>query len=410
MPDALRECRYTAVIFFLILILLGLGLSMVYSSSAVWDATNTHRAIEKQYQVRDQIFPSFHSTKTASKQVMWIILGMISLFIFYSLDYEAVTRHHWAILGLAIFLLVLVLFVGKEINGAKRWINLGPMNFQPSEFAKLALVIFLSRFVYDNKDRLDDLKHFYLPCIGIVSLVLGLIVLERDFGATMVAFCVAFAILYMGRVPLKYLFVTGLAALPPFICLIIFFPYRMKRIFSFLWPDADPLGVGWQLNQSLISVGSGGIWGKGLGMGAQKYRFLSESHTDFIYAMIGEELGLIGTLFVLLIFCLLVGTCFRVAMKTQHFHAAMIAGGISSLIGIPALIHIGVDIGALPPKGLALPFISYGGTSMLVNLTSMGILMSIARNVDYKVAQETPKRARAKKQKTKQQAPIWVRA
>ncbi|MBN1516419.1 cell division protein FtsW [Candidatus Sumerlaeota bacterium] len=386
MLELWRNCRYTSVIFFLVLLLVGLGFTMVYSSSAVWDATRSNQLIQKQYQAEDAVFTSFHSKSTSIKQLLWIALGVMVLCLFYSINYEWIASHYWLIYGLAIVFLILVLIpgIGVKVYGARRWLALGPLSFQPSEFAKLALIIFLSKYIFDRANQVNDPFKVFLPCLFFSTIIMALIVAERDFGAMAVVCALTMAMLFFGGVRLRYL-----AAPLPFLLvvlaiLIILWPYRVERVFAVL----DPLS-NWHLKQSLISVGSGGIEGKGLGMGLQKYRFLAEAHTDFIFAMIGEELGLWGTILTLLIVCALVTWCLWVAYRTTDFQGALLASGISCMLGIPALLHIAVTIGLVPPKGLALPFVSYGGTSMLINMAAIGILMNVARNVD----ETTSKRA-----------------
>ena len=410
MLGMLREHRTTTLIFLLVLILLGFGLSMVYSSSAVNAAVNSNKNIVNKYEIQDQVFPSFHSPALMQKQAIWIGIGMLALFVLYSVNYEAITRHHRLILLTALTMLVLVLLVGSRIKGAKRWIGLGPMNFQPSEFAKLAIVIYMSKFLFDNKERLDSFKHVFLPCVLVMGLVLSLVILEPDFGATVVLFVICLAIWFIGGMPLRYILLIFLSGIPPLVGLAVIAPYRLKRILAFLNPDADPLHSGWQINQSLISLGSGGISGKGMGLGMQKNGFLSESHNDYIFAIIGEELGLIGTVATLILFSAMILMFFWVAYRAIDYQGALLAGGLGSMIAIPALVHIGVCAGVLPPKGLSLPFISYGGSSMIVNLAAVGILMNIARSVDKQAAERTRlSRVRRKRAKTQNRpAPMWV--
>ncbi|MFC1601574.1 putative lipid II flippase FtsW [Candidatus Sumerlaeota bacterium] len=411
MLEMLRDSRTTTLIFLLVLVLLGLSLTMVYSSSAVWAAIGVNKQIAQKYEVHDQVFPSFHSPLFVRKQAVWILLGLIALFGFYSINYEAVTRHHWLILGLAVVGLLAVLATGARINGARRWIQLGPLTLQPSEFAKLALVIFMSKFLHDNKDRLDSFKRVFAPCAAVSGVFMLLLMLEPDFGATVVVFAICLSIWFIAGVPFRYL--SGLFAMgiPVLIVLALTSPYRLRRLLAFFMPDADPTGSGWQLNQALITMGSGGLFGKGLGLGMQKNCFLAESYNDFIFAIVGEELGLMGTLLTLTLFCILIGLLFWVAYRAIDYQGALLAGGIATMIAIPAFVHMGVAAGMLPPKGLSLPFVSYGGSAMLVNLAAIGILMNVARAVDKQTAERARlRRMRRRRENSKTRpAPMWVR-
>ena len=382
---------------------------MVFSSSAVWAATrSTGNLSDPNY-----IQTSFHSLDMLKKQMMWIFLGMVSLFVFYSIDYEFLTKRYKEICLVCLILLVLVLIpgIGIKANGAQRWLGYGPIRFQPSEFAKLAVIFFMSRYLYENKEHIRSFKKVFLPTALVMTVFLVLVVAERDFGTTVVILAICFSVWFMAGVPIRYLALSTVLSLPVLVGLVMMKSYRIDRILVFLNPGADPTNKGWQLNQSLITMGSGGTFGKGLGEGMQKYRFLSEAHTDFIFAMIGEEMGIVGTIATVIVFFALVAVCLWVAYRTLDFQGATLAGGIAMMIGIPAFIHMGVVTGLLPPKGLALPFVSYGGSAMLINLSAIGIVMNIARSTDKATAESNSfQRRRPKRKKQKVEAtPIWVK-
>lgn len=404
MLETLRHNRHTASIYLLVLILLGVGLAAVYSSSAVKDANRSQQTIATEYQVPDVGHRSFHSPRMLLRQLMWVGLGLLALFVFYSLDYDAVAKYYLLFLLVAIVLLTVVLIpgIGVKINGARRWLNLGPLRFQPSEFAKLALIIAFSKFLFDNKDRLDNFKKTLLPCIIVVVVFAGLLLVEPDFGMTVITVAICGAVLFMAGIRLRIVTKLAIVGIPLLIILCLLAAYRLERI----------IGIfdGWQPLHSKIALGSGGFWGVGLGQGLQKY-ILPAAHNDYIFSMIGEELGMVGALGVLLVYCLLIGLIFWIAYRANDFQGALLASGIGVFIAIPTLINLGVALAVLPSKGLALPFISYGGSAMLVNLAAIGILMNIARDVDRQTAAKAHQRElrRRREKDNLRPTPIWAK-
>jgi cell division protein FtsW len=314
-------------------------------------------------------------------QLIWGSLGLVFCVIAASNDYHLLKKFAWPIFIFGILMLVLVLVpqIGRKINGARRWFSYGGVSFQPSEFAKIALIIILAWYGERCQRHMDTwFKGILLPGI-LISLVLGLIFIEPDRGTTILLAAVGGAILLVAGVKLKYVvppFVAGAIALG---ISLYHDPVRAKRIFSWINLEENKEGVGYQAYQSMLALGSGGWMGLGLGNSRQKLGFLPEHRTDFIFAVIGEELGLVATLLVVAAFILIVACGIYISARARDKFGFLLGVGITFLIGLQAFINIGVVTSALPNKGLPLPFISYGGSNLLAMLTCVGILFSIAR-------------------------------
>jgi cell division protein FtsW len=278
-----------------------------------------------------------------------------------------------------------VFFLDKS-HATHRWIRLGPASLQPSELAKLAVIFYLAWFLEMRRRPdsfgIDDWKHTILPALGPVLLLVGLVVLEPDLGTAIEIFVIAVAMLYVAGLNGKYIIGAGLAALPVVYLLIVRVPWRYERVMAFLNPSADPQGHGFQLLQSLIAVGSGGFTGVGLMESKQKLFYLPEAHTDFIFAVLCEELGFIGGAIVLSLFAVYGWRGIRSAFKTKDEFGSFAALGITVMILSQTLINLGVVLGMMPTKGIPLPFISYGGSSLLVMLLATGVLLNISRQAD----------------------------
>lgn len=314
-------------------------------------------------------------------QLIWCALGIMLCVTAASFDYHLLKKFAWPIFGLAVVMLALVLVpqIGRKINGARRWFDFHGVSFQPSEFAKLALIIILAWYGEHCQRQMDTWKRGILLPGLIIGLLLGLIFIEPDRGTTILLAAVGGAMLLVAGVKMKYVlppFIVGAAALG---VSLFYDPVRAKRIFSWINLEESKSGVGYQAYQAMLALGSGGWTGLGLGNGRQKLGFLPEHRTDFIFAVIGEELGLVATLLIVLAFVVIVACGIFIAARARDKFGFLLGVGVTFLIGLQAFINIGVATSALPNKGLPLPFISYGGSNLLAMLACVGFLFSIAR-------------------------------
>ncbi len=346
------------------LILVALGVLMVYSTTGVSSG---------------QL--SGDSTAFLRRHCLHALLGLLLMFGVSAIDPYFLRRASAPLFLFSLGLLALVLIpgVGEEAGGARRWISLGFITFQPSEIAKLALILFLSAYIGHNHQRMMLFVPGTLVPFSIVLAVSGLLILEPDFGTT-VFVCLASFLLMFTVARMGHLVGIGVVALWGLFSLILISPYRFRRFEAFLDPLGDPKNSGYQLVQSLIAVGSGGILGEGLGAGRQKLFYLPEAHTDFIFAVIAEELGLIGASLVALLFVLIAvrGIAIARRLSTDRFLSSL-ALGATLLIVLPALLNMFVVLGMLPTKGMVLPLISYGGSALLMNLATIGVLIRLSR-------------------------------
>jgi cell division protein FtsW len=347
------------------LVLALIGLVMVFSASGVVAGNRFHDAI---YFLK--------------RQVAWLLFGFILLQISSRLDYLIWKKLAVPILILTVALLVLVLMpsIGVAAKGARRWLKLGPISLQPAEMVKLVVVLYVAAYLTHKGDRVKDFTRGFLPPFIIVGMLSALVLLQPDLGTVVVIGTVTLGLLFLAGARLLHL-----AGLIPLLLLAVGVviwksPYRLQRLLTFLDPMKDPTGAGFQVNQSFLAFGSGGPFGVGLGAGKQKLFFLPEAHTDFVLALVGEELGLVGTASIMLLFGVLIVKGFHIAGRAQDPFGRHLAYGITLLIGAQALINAGVATGLLPTKGLTLPLVSYGGSSLLVNLLAIGMLLSISRD------------------------------
>lgn len=342
--------------------LLTIGLVMVFSASSVQAWTETGD-------------PLYY----AKRQFVGVILGLAALFVLYRVDYRWLRKLAWPGLATAVVLLIAVLFLGREIAGAKRWIPLGGWNLQPSEVTKLALAVFLAHWLDWRRPEIGSFWRGYLPPLLITGVLFGLVMLEPDLGTGLTLGALTAVMLFAAGANGFHLGLTGLAAVPAIFVLIKVEPYRWRRIIGFLDPWADPLGTGFQTIQSLLAVGSGGLFGSGLGQSRQKYFYLPEQHTDFIFGIVGEELGFLGASLVVILFFLYCWRGLRAALRAPDFFGTMLAAGLTGLVGVQAFLNIGVVTGLLPVTGITLPFLSYGSSSLVTTLAATGVLLNIAR-------------------------------
>ncbi|MBK8651767.1 MAG: putative lipid II flippase FtsW [Elusimicrobia bacterium] len=312
------------------------------------------------------------------RQMIWTALGMVGLGVAALTPLSWVQRMARPVLIATVVLLVLVLVAGHEVGGAKRWLRVGGLGVQPSEFAKLAVVLVLADYLDRRQSRLTRWSGF-LPPLIVTGFVLGLILLERDLGTPFLIGCVAFSLIAMAGAKWRHLFLVGLATIPG-LFLALSVPYRRQRLLAFLDPWKESQGVGYQLVQSLMALGSGGFWGKGSGESTIKMYYMPESQTDFIFPIFGEEFGFLGTSLLTTAYFVLTYLCFRVAFRATHWFQALLAAGVALTIGGQVLLNLGVVTGLLPTKGIPLPFLSFGGSSLLVLMTSIGLVLNVSRH------------------------------
>ena len=350
------------------LLLLGIGLVMVYSSSIDTAAASKSLNYQNYYYLL--------------RQSIYITLGFLIGYIIFQIPiyFWQKMAPYIFIFGLLLLILVLIPGIGKEVNGSQRWISLGIANFQPSEFVKLATIMYASDYVLRKSKQMRTIIKGFLPMLGVIVFTGFLLLLEPDFGALAVITMVAMGILFLGGLSYKIFF--GLMIFTPISIyfLIINSPYRMQRITAFLDPWADPYGKGYQLIHSLIAFGRGEYFGVGLGGGVEKQLYLPEAHTDFILAVIGEEFGLLGVTIVIGLFVYLVLRMFGIAKESiqnkKHFPALM-AQGVALWFAFQGIINMGVNVGLFPTKGLTLPLLSFGGSGILLNMIAIAIVLRI---------------------------------
>ncbi len=342
-----------------------MGLVMVYSASAVVAESRFH----------DSLY-------FLKRQGAWLAFGFLLLQTASRMDYFVWRRLALPILGLTAVLLVIVLVpsLGVVAKGARRWFHIGPISVQPAEMAKLVTVLYLAAYLTRKDRRVRELFTGFLPSLVVIGLLSGVILLQPDLGTVLVMGSVTWGLLFLGGARLRHLFGLILFLMCVVAVAIWKSPYRLQRLMIYLDPGKDPTGAGFQMNQSFLAFGSGGLFGVGLGESKQKLFFLPEAHTDFVLALVGEELGLTGAVAIMVLFGVLVFKGFQIAARARAPFGRYLGLGITLLIGVQVLINAGVVTGLLPTKGLTLPFVSYGGSSLLVSLLSVGILLSISRD------------------------------
>ena len=362
-----RKLRPDLVLFGAAIVLLSAGVVMVYSASAIVAGDRLHDPY---------IF--------LKKQLLWAALGGAVLWLALRVDYRFLERLTVPLLVIALALLVAVLIppFGQSINGTRRWIRLGPASFQPVELAKLALVIYLAGYLAHRREQLNDFRRGVLPPLLIAGALAGLVLLQPDLGNCLALVTVTFALLFVAGTRVRHLLLVVAPAVPVLIALVWMAPYRLRRITAFIDPWQDPRGSGFQIIQSWLALGGGGWLGRGIGESRQKLFYLPESHTDFIFAIIGEELGFVGAVAVVALFAVLVWRGLRVGLRAPDPFGAYLALGITVLIATQTLVNIGVVTGVLPTKGLPLPFVSFGGSALVVTLGATGVLLNISQHTN----------------------------
>lgn len=346
-----------------VLILTTLGVVMVYSSSAMFAGSKLG-----------------DSAYFLKRQAVFAGIGVLIMATIMKVGYRTLEKLAYPILVLS-FLGIMLTYIpglGLRAGGAQRWIRAFGVQLQPSEFAKIGLCIYLAKSISDKGDAIRSFKFGFLPHILVVGVMGAMVLLQPDFGTLVVMAVVTLAVLFAAGAPMKYVAGFLILAVPTVVLLVVTSPYRLARIDAFLDPFEDRWGAGYQVAEAMMSLGSGGIFGRGLGEGRQKLGFLPAGHTDYILASIGEELGLIGVGFVLMLFALLLVRGYRAMREAGDPFGAWLAFGLTTLVAVEALINSAMCLALLPPKGIALPFVSYGGTSVVKGLIIGGILLSIS--------------------------------
>ena len=359
-----RKLKSDRVLFTATFLLVCVSVVMVYSASAL---------------VALQRFDE--PNRFLTKQALWTAMGLAVLAVAMRVDYRTYRNDTliWSALGFVGLMLVAVLF-SAPVNGTRRWFGVGGLGIQPSELAKMVVVLFTALILERRMHRIDDLKYSVLPILIVAGGLFGLIMLQPDFGTAMTLLLIVGVMVFAAGLNYRYLVGAALAMAPAIYVVLMSADYRRRRLLAFWDPWADPQGDGFQIIQSLLAVGSGGVFGRGLMSGVQKLYYLPEPHTDFIYAVIGEELGLIGATCILICFCVIAWRGLRIASRAQDAFGAFLALGITTMIGVQALVNMSVVLGMMPTKGIPLPLVSAGGSSLLINLLGMGILLNISQH------------------------------
>jgi cell division protein FtsW len=359
--------RIDFILLIVTLALVGVGIVMVYSTSAIMAG--------------DRFQDPYYFLK---KQALFAGIGFILMILTLFLPYRILKRLAYPILIVSVLLLVAVLIpgIGYRVGGAMRWLKVQSVSFQPSEFAKLGLVIFLAYFLTKKDEKIRSFSFGFLPTVLLSGLVVVLVAREPDLGAALFLSAMVFLLLFVSGARVIYMAGALLLTIPVVYYLLMNVGYRYKRLMSFIRPWDDPTGTSFQIIQSFLSFGSGGLFGLGLGEGRQKLFFLPAPHTDFIFSVIGEELGLVGAMVVVLLFFVFAVRGIQIGLSLDDRFGTYLALGITLMISLQAVINMAVVLGLLPTKGLTLPFISYGGTSLITNLIGVGILLHLSTRVD----------------------------
>lgn len=364
----LKKSNPDFILIIVTLTLLSIGLIMVYSASAIW-AT---------YKFEDSFY-------FAKRQVLFAGVGVAAMFFIMNIDYW--TWRTWAkvfvIVCFVLLVMVLIPGIGVERNGSRSWIGVGAFSIQPSEFMKLAMIAFLAKYLSERQKYITSFKKGLVPSLSLVFLAFGMIMLQPDLGTGTVMIGTCIVMIFISGARISHFIGLGLLGVAGFVALVLSAPYRMKRITSFLDPWEDPLGSGFQMIQSLLAIGPGGLFGLGLGQSRQKFFYLPEPQTDFIFAILAEELGFIGGSFIILLFSLLLWRGIRIALGAPDLYGSFLAVGIIAMVAIQVMINIGVVTGLMPVTGITLPFLSYGGSSLTLMLIAIGVLLNISRYSRY---------------------------
>lgn len=349
----------------IVIILASFGTIMIYSASSIW----------AEYKFGNE-YRFFFS------QVIFLAVGIAIMTILSKIDYRIYSKHANKILLICLTLLILVLIpgIGTVRNGSRSWFGIGGLGIQPSELSKIGLIIFTAKYLSKNEKDMRSIKLGILPIMGIIILFFGLIMLEPDFGTGMVITLTLVVMIFISESKISFFIGCGIVGLLGIVALIIVAPYRMARIISFINPWVDPLGSGFQIIQSLYAIGPGGLLGMGFMKSRQKYFYLPEPQTDFIFSIISEEFGFLGVLLVSISFFSIFYTSLKIFFKTKDLFGKYLVFGLSFGIILQAILNLAVVVGLVPVTGVTLPFLSYGGSSLLVSMASIGIILSVSKH------------------------------
>lgn len=357
--------KFDTILFYTVIILSIFGLVMIYSSSSIW----------ANYKFND----SFHYLKYQS---IFLIIGIIIMIIISKIDYKLYYKYSNIILLITFILLILVLIpgIGSIRNGSRSWFGIGPLGIQPSEAAKISLIIFTSKYLSKSNNYLQRFIKGIIPILLIILVFFFLIMLQPDLGTGLIMVISIIAILFIAGLDKKFFIMGGVLGIIGVVFLIIIAPYRMNRITSFLNPWEDPLGTGFQMIQSLYAIGPGGLLGLGLGNSIQKHFYLPEPQTDFIFSIITEEFGIVGAIIVVGLFIIILYRGVKISINTNDAFSKYLSFGIIFQIIFQAIMNLSVVVGLIPVTGVTLPFLSYGGSSLIISMISIGMLLNISRN------------------------------
>lgn len=353
--------------YFLITVfaLLAFGLIMVMSASSESARNAAYTGGDAYYFIK--------------RQLIWAALSVVAMFFFSKFDYHKLVEWSGIMIIGAFVLLLLVLVAGAEVNGGQRWLRLGPVQFQPSEVAKVSLILYLAGSITKNKKYIDTFNRGLLPNLIVIGITAALLVVQPHFSATLLIVGVGVVMLFVGGVNWKHLVALAVPVVSLGVILVFGSDYRRARVLSFLDPFADPLGDGYQVIQSLYAIGSGGLFGLGLGQSRQKFLYIPEPQNDFIFSIWCEEFGFIGALVVIFMFAFLVYRGIKIAMNAKDKQGSLVAVGITTLVALQVIMNIAVVTSAMPVTGIPLPFFSYGGTALLIIMSCMGIMLNISK-------------------------------
>jgi cell division protein FtsW len=368
-----RKLKFDKLLFLATLLLVCTSVVMVYSASAPVSAVRAS----------DPYLFLF-------KQATWALVGALLLYLMMRIDYRRYREPVviWTGIVVVAVALVAVLFA-RPVHGAARWLNVGGLGLQPSELAKLVVIVFVAALLERRMEKINDPAQALVPIGGVVGLFVLLILMQPDLGTSMALVTIAGVMVFAAGLSYRYLAVAALAIPPALYFLIATADYRMRRVTAFLDPWSDPLGDGYQIIQSLIAVSVGGVFGRGVMDGLQKLFYLPKPHNDFIFAVIAEELGLIGATAILLCFCVITWRGLRTALRAPDRFGAFLALGLTTMIAFQAFFNISVVLGLLPTKGIPLPFVSYGGSSLLISLIGVGVLLNVSQHASSSVVTTT---------------------
>ena len=356
--------KFDKTLFITIVLASIFGIIMIYSASNIWS----------EYKFNDPF-------KFVKHQLLFFILGLFLMIIISKIDYKKIYNSSNKLLLAVIILLILVLIpgIGTVRNGSRSWFGIGSLGIQPSEAAKLILIIYASKYLSLNQKNIKNLKECVLPILGVTMFIFMLIMLQPDFGTGVIIVMSIIGLLFVAGANLKFFIKLAFIGVAGIIGLIIMAPYRLKRIISFINPWSDPLGSGFQIIQSLYAIGPSGLFGYGFLNSRQKHFYLPEPQTDFIFSIIAEEFGFMGIIIVSTLFLIIIYKGFKIAIESQDLFRKYLAFGITFELSFQAILNLMVVVGLIPVTGVTLPFFSYGGSSLLITMCSMGILLNISR-------------------------------